>query len=113
MRVYTSYFAKVKGHVNVASVANSCPSNFPGYHINALVPKWDWVAAYRQSGDFETLAKLYTEQLDNLGIDKALKLINDNQILCCWEANDKPCHRHVLAQWLRDNGVDCEELTEV
>lgn len=113
MKVYTSYFAKAKTLKDTISIANSCPTNFGGLICKTLAPKWAWVVEYKDTGDFATLASKYKDYLDSIGIEKVSRLIYDGAILCCWEANDKPCHRHVLAQWLRDHGIDCEEYEEV
>lgn len=113
MKVYTSYFARIKNKVNTISIANSCPQGFGGLICKALAPKWEWVAKYKRDSDFAYLADKYTAYLDSLGIEAVSKLIYDGAILCCWEANNKPCHRHVLAQWLRDHGIECEEYEEV
>jgi hypothetical protein len=31
-------------------------------------------------------------------------------VLLCWERNGN-CHRHIVAKWLRENGIECEEVT--
>jgi hypothetical protein len=34
----------------------------------------------------------------------------DGTVLLCWERNGN-CHRHTVAAWLRENGIECEEVS--
>ena len=34
----------------------------------------------------------------------------NNSVLLCYEDSDDFCHRHIVADWLRAAGFECEEL---
>lgn len=58
----------------------------------------------------------YTEQyLERLAFNEYIVLrkvrgLRDNAVLCCWERDPAKCHRSLLARWLREHGIECEEL---
>ena len=76
----------------------------------------DW----KLTGDNEQYIKCFKEQvLNTLKADEVVfELIDtvyylngtDMDIaLVCYEKPGDFCHRHLVAEWLRENGYDCEE----
>ena len=61
--------------------------------------------------------RLYDENIKSQTADKIISKLESlaeergcNKIaLCCYEAPDKFCHRHLLSKFLRDNGYDVDE----
>lgn len=112
--LYTSYFSKVK-NINpklLFSVTASKPRFFNGKHLKCVSPDYTWVDNYKH-GIIDELqyTNLYINYLNKNKekIIPEIKSLPDNSMLLCYEANDKFCHRHVLAKWLRDNGIQIEE----
>ena len=129
--IHTSYFAKYRGNAG-CSIAIKHPQGFKGYKCDALFPPksllvWykTWEEKYKE--DFEAtgdhkkfrenmklLKKNYADQyrqevlnkIDVHSVGKAL----DGKVLLCWERSGAFCHRHLVAEWLRAAGYDCEEL---
>lgn len=111
--LYTSYFAKVKtfpANSKVYSIANSTP--FPMETISCVVPSWNLVSRYKQGlideNDYiiEYIAML---EQNKIFILNSINNLTDGAILCCYEKSDKFCHRHILADWLRQNNIKIEE----
>lgn len=118
---YTSYFGKMK--------------NIKGYQygpfavITANKPKFldssvlDWsflgpeylnVVAYKNKEiTEEEYSKRYLSYLEESWprFENFLQFnYCKNIVLLCYEKPDKFCHRHLLAQFLRDHGFECEEI---
>jgi hypothetical protein len=63
-------------------------------------------------------AEYCREVLDKLDIAEVLSDLqgfypgvdSDDLTLLCFEAPEKPCHRHWVAEWLREHGIPCEEV---
>lgn len=100
MRYTGSFWIKVP--IPHYSIANSMPKNISMETIHELVPPWDLVVAYKRKDiNEDEYSAIYTEQLEELGIDAILGLVPDNTVVCCWEKTGF-CHRHVLAEYLGD-----------
>lgn len=116
MRIYTSYYAKVKSswqRYALVRVSTSIPDWFPveAPGIPELYPGWDLVSGLKDG--YITWAEYrerYTGKLsllDKADVLRRLKEISDQSggkdvVLLCYEANNKPCHRHLIAEWLGD-----------
>ena len=106
MTVSTSYLAIDKDNPNALLIANSAPPWYKGRCCKALAPTWDDVDHYKKTGDEKPLTERYLSKLDNLGIDKVKGLLFDGAVLLCYEKTGSFCHRHILAKWLKEHGVD-------
>lgn len=112
--IYTSYFGKVK-NINpefLFAVTASKPKFFNGKHLNCVAPNYKWVDDYKQGRITELqYTDLYIKYLNNNkeNIISQIKSLPDNSMLLCYEVNGKFCHRHILANWLRQNGILIEE----
>ena len=51
-------------------------------------------------------------ELQRLGPDTVLSVLSDGDVLLCWCNKYPECHRSILAEFLRRNGVVVEELTQ-
>lgn len=57
--------------------------------------------------------KIYRSYLENNISDEYIqKNIHNGDILLCWEKDESMCHRSVLAEFLRERGVEVEETHE-
>lgn len=92
------------------------PLGFPVTNaIMELAPSWQQM----QMENREEVIPLYRAKLEKLGLKQVLLLIyraigkEENGILLCYEDVRKEgvwCHRTILADWLRENGIEIEEI---
>ena len=122
--IYTSYFGKM----------NKFPSNFEPICIARWKPKWYegkvllalappkqllhwWRASDKNEASRERYIKWYKRSIlsgyDPRAIERIVKHIANGKIpvLMCFE-KDGFCHRHIVADWLKENGIECEEWNE-
>jgi hypothetical protein len=130
--IYTSYFAKLKSLPNniiPISICGKTPDWYNGLQYKKLAPKYDFFMEWKRSHDIDHYVKCFNEQvldrlntkdvvkeLDNLllsmttSIDYKADTIKVPKIaLICYEKSPNFCHRHLVAEWLRRNGFECEE----
>ena len=118
--IYTSYFAKLKSlpeDVLPISICGKAPEWYKGLQYKKLAPKYGFFMEWKQNQDNNYYIKCFNEQvLNNLDLLTVLrdlidmKDINYNHIcLICYEKPTDFCHRHLVAEWLRNNDIKCEE----
>lgn len=119
MKIYTSYFAKAyqfpDDKYTCITISVGVPKTINVKSYKKLAPLWDIVQEYKDnSGDIERYKnRYYNEVLNQLDADDVVKeLASINQgkdaVLLCYEGikNNDFCHRHLVSQWLRENGYD-------
>lgn len=106
----TSYFSKYK-QGNGISIAVGTPNWFKGEKYPSLFPKWDFLNRYKQDGDEVAYTQAYHEQvLSKLNPQQVYDDLKDKVVLC-WESSEKFCHRHIVAEWLKNElGVEIKEV---
>ena len=122
--IYTSYFAKLKAlpdNVIPVSICGKAPEWYKGLQYKKVAPKYGFFMEWKQNHDNDYYIKCFKEQvLDTLDVSTVvadLKRIvgtvengEDKDIaLICYEKPSDFCHRHLVAEWLKQNGVPCEE----
>ena len=133
--IYTSYFAKLKSlpkNIIPISICGKAPSWYEGLQYKKLAPKYDFFMKWKENHDNDyyikcfneqVLNKLNTEQvvkeLDNLLLNETLAIDYSGDLkevpriaLICYEKPSDFCHRHLVADWLNKNGVECKELED-
>lgn len=125
--IYTSYFAKLKSLPNniiPISICGKAPDWYKGLQYKKLAPKYDFFMEWKKTHDNDYYIKCFNEQvLDKLNVLTVMRdlidLVNstENHIgkeiaLICYEKPSDFCHRHLVADWLRKNGLQCEEWTQ-
>ena len=110
----TSYFKLASNYKNTVSIAAKAPTWYKGREYKKLAPKYWFFKKYKDDGDEECYTKqYYKEVLDKLNPREVYNELGENAIILCWEASDKFCHRHIVAEWLFDNiGAVIEEIEE-
>lgn len=108
MTVSTSYLAIDGSNPKAILIANGCPSWYKGKHCKLLAPRWEDVDHYKKTGDREPLIRNYVAKLNKLGVGVVTSCIEDGAVLICYEKTGDFCHRHILADWLREHGVTVE-----
>ncbi len=121
--IYTSYFAKLKSlpeHIVPISICGKAPDWYKGLQYKKLAPKYDFFMEWKKNHDNDYYIKCFNEQvLDKLYfLDVVSDLINltmvdgiepENIALICYEKPGDFCHRHLVADWLNQNGCECKE----
>ena len=134
--IYTSYFGKLRSlpdNIIPISITMGAPPWFNGVNYNKLSPKYDFFSEWKRDGDDERFSKCFREQvldkLSPLRIVSELQLMIPNEIkekmqspiyineevniaLICYEKSSDFCHRHLVADWLTENGFKCEEWSD-
>ena len=132
--IYTSYFAKLRRlpeNVIPISICGKAPDWDSGPQYKKLAPKYDFFMEWKRTNDDDFYVKCYKEQVtDKLDVERVLNELQakipseireqmDEPIwlsskwsiaLICYEKPSDFCHRHLVTEWLRKNGYECEEL---
>ena len=113
-KIYTSYFAKYKGSQGI-SIARSTPNWFIGRELKELAPPYDLVQRFKNGNiDERTFQEEYINRvLANVNPFKLARSLKDGDVLLCYEKTESFCHRHILSEWLRQYGVEVEELWNI
>lgn len=129
MKIYTTYFARLKklpNDIAIVPISNSIPGDSGSTTCSALsankykklVPPWYVVKAYKENGDKEQYTKDYQRLiLDNLNphdvVSNLKRIAGYNDVaLVCYEKPSDFCHRHLVADWLCNAGYDVSEWEE-
>lgn len=120
--IYTTYFARLKKlpkDIIPIAICGWPPSGYTGPEYRALAPKYDFFKHWKATGDNEYYIKCYNEQvLSNLNPARVVADLyyqigkapcSCNIALVCYEKSTDFCHRHLVANWLRKHGYECEE----
>lgn len=136
--IYTSYFARVKdlpeNHTSIAICA-VVPSWWGGLVYSKVAPPIGLLNTYKRDHDVDYYINKYTRQiLDRTSPKKVLREIyqtlprklqlqlkyeegnwwdnpNHHIVLLCYEKSSDFCHRHLLSEWFRENGIEVREWT--
>lgn len=118
--IYTTYFAKLRSlpeGITPIAICAKPPKGFKGFVYKSLAPKYDFFKHYKETGDTEYFKKCYYEQiLNNIQPGKLLEELykitgsSGALALVCFEKSTDFCHRHLVAEWLNNFGITCEEF---
>jgi hypothetical protein len=109
MKIYTSYFARLKylpSSIVPISICGKAPTWYKGLEYKKLAPKYKSFIEWKESHDNVLYIECYKlEVLDKLGkfkvIDDLMNLSNGKDVaLICYEKPGDFCHRHLVAKWL-------------
>ena len=122
--IYTSYFAKLKSlpeNIIPISICGKAPDWYKGLQYKKLAPKYGFFMEWKKNHDNNYYIKCFNEQvLDKLNALTVMRdlidLVNSTEdhigkeiALICYEKPSDFCHRHLVAEWLNSNGIQCEE----
>ena len=123
--IYTTNFSNFKylpNNILPISIDGKGPDDFKGLRYNKLQPKYEFFLKCEKDNAFDYFTKCYKEQiLDKLSIYEVLSDLIDIIIetgeqkeicLVTWEPTNYSSHRHLVSEWLRNNGVKCEEWSK-
>lgn len=115
--IYTGYYAKVTKYKSInktlklISISRTSPY---GIKLNGsvpiLAPSSDLLSDYK-SGLVSQLEykERYLNQLKRIDL-KSIENKLQNCILLCYECSSDFCHRHILAEYLRNNQIKIKEF---
>lgn len=122
--IYTSYFAKLKSlpeNIIPISICGKAPDWYKGLQYKKFAPKYGFFMEWKKNHDNDYYIKCFNEQvLDKLNVLTVMRdlidLVNSTEdhigkeiVLICYEKPSDFCHRHLVAEWLNSNGIQCKE----
>ena len=131
--IYTSYFGNIKNlpeHIIPIAICGKAPDWYKGLQYKKLAPKYDFFIEWKKNHDNDYYIKCFDEQV--LGNLSFIKVVNDLQLLIpydircqmqhsvinssdwhialvCYEKPFDFCHRHLVADWFKKNGLEVKE----
>ena len=120
MHIYTSYFANVKNlpkNILPVSIANITPKGWEYPIYQGLAPSDTILKSWKQNQDnldyiFDYEDEILNQlQLNNV-MDDLLHFLKDDYTdiaLICYEKPTDFCHRHLVADWFKQNHIPCKE----
>jgi len=121
MKLATGYFGNLrlyrKNNLTPLAICQYAPQWYNGSVETRLAPP-KWLLQKIKSGtiDYETqFVSEYKRHLEALGEEKIKKILathGANLVLLCYEKNYNECHRKILADYLRERGVEIGEYSE-
>ena len=116
--IYTTYFAKLRSlpkNIVPISIAGKSPDWYIGFECKQLAPKYGFFQEWKRTRDNEYYIKhFHDEVLQNLDPTFTAQALHgwthsDSVTLVCYEKPGDFCHRHLVAEWLKAAGIQCEE----
>lgn len=116
--IYTTYFAKLRflpDRIVPISICGKAPNGYKGLQYRVLAPRYDFFMEWKETRDDSYYIRCYMEKV--LSSLKASDVVNTlygmsngrDIALVCYEKSGDFCHRYIVADWLRKNGIFCEE----
>ena len=119
MKIYTSYFAKMKKipeDIVRISICAKAPDWYDGIQYKKVAPKYGFFQEWKKNKDNSYYVEHFnSEVLDTLKAENVysdLKELSGGKdcVLLCYEKSEDFCHRHLVGYWLEQKlGVDVEE----
>lgn len=115
--IYTTYFGKLKKlpkTIVPVSIALNNPKGYNGFSLISLAPTKYLLNHWKIYHDDEYYTMRYKEKLETLDVAEITAFINGfnpggDVALVCYEKPADFCHRHIVRNWLNQNGIACEE----
>lgn len=116
--IYTTYFAQLRNlppSIVPVSICAKAPAWFTGVQYKRLAPQYSLLMHWKSTHDkMHYRSCYYNDVLNKLDIKDVLQFLKniaaDKEIaLVCYEKPSDFCHRHLVAEWLNKNGVECKE----
>jgi len=131
--IYTTYFAKIKDlpkNVIPISICAKAPSWYGGMEYKKFAPKYEFFMKWKETHDNDYYIKCFKSEvlnkLDYIRVISELQIILPLEIketmnspiwinkdyhiaLVCYEKPTDFCHRNLVAEWLREKGIECGE----
>ena len=121
MKIYTSYFAKLRSlpeNIVPISICGKAPDWYTGLQYKKLAPKYGFFMEWKKTHDNDYYIEHFDSEVLNLldakTIYEELSKMSGGKdvVLICYEKPSDFCHRHLVAKWFTKNGIPCEEYYE-
>ena len=126
IKIYTTYFAKLKKlprNIVPVSICRYPPSGFKGIQYKKLAPTGEILSSFKNNEEKSAYIEQYNEEIlskcnvhevmDDLlcmtGLKGGPNGLRDSIALVCFEKPEDFCHRHLVADWFKQNGYDVTE----
>ena len=117
--LYTTYFAKLRSlpkTISPIAICGKAPEWFLGPQYKKLAPRYDFFSEWKRINDNHYYVQCFNElvlsQLDPIRVlDELYSLTSSEDIaLVCYEKPEDFCHRHLVANWFREYGIQIKEF---
>ena len=110
MKIYTSYFAKSSRHPRAVSIARFSPRWYgKGRRYIQLAPSPQLLKSKLPPDQWRE--EYQTQVLDRLDPLLVALELGDGAVMLCFEKPGEICHRHYVADWLRERcKIEVEEI---
>lgn len=122
--IYTTYFSKLNKlppDIIPISICGKAPDGYNGLQYKKLAPKYSFFAEWKKTKDNDMYIREFNTQVLNklcptytryelFNLAGQLNPFCKDIALVCYEKPSDFCHRHLVAQWFKDNGIECEEF---
>lgn len=118
MRIYTSYFGNSKklqqAGIKVIGISLYPPRWFNGISLKQVAPTKSILFANGQTQE-DYKRRYRSEVLSQQDMQQFLKTVEQASVgqdvaLCCYEKPEDFCHRHILADWIKEKlGIEISE----
>lgn len=113
MKLYTSNYARNHDHPNAVGISIVPPKWYKGKGYPRLAPTWDMVKDYKNGViDEAEYTRKYLKILENLNPTTVATILGDGAVMLCYESPTDFCHRHIVAVWMTEAGIEVEELLD-
>ena len=119
VKIYTTFFSNlhnIPDTIVPVSICLKSPSDWDGLEYKKLSPKRSFFSLWKENRDNEYYSRCFDiEVLGVLVADNVIQELStlthqaDEIALVCYELPNEFCHRHLIAQWLKQYGYDVEE----
>ena len=119
MKIYTSYFGNSKklqqAGIKVIGISLYPPRWFNGISLKQVAPTKSILFANGQTQE-DYVRRYKSEVLSQQDMQQFLKTVGQasggqDVALCCYEKPEDFCHRHILADWIREKlGIEISGL---
>ena len=134
--IYTSYFGKLRKlpkNVLPVAICAKIPDWYTGLQYTPLAPRYDLLMKWKDDHNEDDYIQCFNNTtLSNLNIIRVLSDLHSllpedakasmlqfvwnsdeyHIALVCYEKAGDFCHRHIVANWLREYDIECEEWEE-
>ena len=134
--IYTSYFGKLRKlpkNVIPIAICATVPSWYTGARYTKLAPDYDmliqWKCDHNDDDYVRCFNNVVLDKLNIINVTHELHMLLPDEAkrqmqasvwdstrwhiaLICYETPNDFCHRHIVADWLKNNGYHCEEWAE-
>lgn len=116
--IYTTYFGKLRTlppEIVQISIAGKAPDSWTGLEYKKLAPKYKFFQEWKLTHDDQYYINCYWDQvLNHLDVYTTYHELrglaqSDDFAIVCYEKPEDFCHRHIVAEWFKREGLQVEE----